>query len=112
MLCKAEAMDWGLWGPPTPEPLQENVFTQKLEPSPEGAGQAGPWKRPQSGRPWDSRSLEPPSQHPGRWGGGCDPGGQTEVTERRAQEPQKTPRAKGKPGSTGGGVGGKSCTLN
>lgn len=58
MLCKAEAMDWGPWGPPTPEPLQENVFTQKLELSPEGAGQAAPWKRPQPGCPWDSRSPE------------------------------------------------------
>lgn len=59
MLCKAEAMDWDPCPPiPTLEPLQENVFTQKPEPSPEGAGQAGPWKRPQSGGPWDSRSPE------------------------------------------------------
>lgn len=58
--CCARQRPWtGISAPPSPpQSLCRRMFTQKPEPSPEGAGQAGPWKRPQSGGPWDSRSPE------------------------------------------------------
>lgn len=111
MLCKAEAMDWGLWGPPTPEPLQENVFTQKLEPSPEGAGQAGPWKRPQSGCPWDSRSLELLLSTLG--GGGVDAilEGKLRSPRRGPRSPRRLPGPRGSQGQQAVELGGRAAPL-
>lgn len=120
--CCARQRPWtGIPAPPSPPQslcrrmcLPRSRSRVQREP-----GRLGPGNGPSQVAPGILGAQSSFSAPWGAGGDGYNPGGQTEVTKRRDQEPQKggtsqqkTPRAKGKPGSTGSGVGRKGCTLN